>query len=134
MMDKQLKQFGEIIFYFAAAWLFYQGVAFALGTPMPIVSVVSHSMEPVLHKGDLLIVSGVPNPEKRDIVIYNPAGTKYTIVHRIIDVAAEGYVLKGDNNNAPDPAIVKKEQVIGKVWIAIPLLGYPRLALFSLGI
>ncbi|MBI4162249.1 MAG: signal peptidase I [Candidatus Aenigmarchaeota archaeon] len=34
----------EILAAFAVAWLFYQGLAFAVGTNLPIVSVVSDSM------------------------------------------------------------------------------------------
>jgi signal peptidase I len=67
-------------------------------------------------------------------VIYQRSDVKYTIVHRIIDKNEEGYVIKGDNNPAPDPGTVKKEQIIGKVLFAVPLLGYPRLALYAIGI
>ncbi|MBI2971920.1 MAG: signal peptidase I [Candidatus Aenigmarchaeota archaeon] len=124
----------EVAFYFFVAWLFYHGLAFALDTPMPIVSVVSNSMEPILYRGDLLLVTGVDNPAVGDIVIYEHPQARITIVHRIIGITDEGYVLKGDHNAAPDRAIVTKEQVLGKVWIAMPLLGYPRLLLYAVGV
>ncbi len=38
------KDIAELITAFIAAWIFYQGLAFALGTPLPVVSVVSDSM------------------------------------------------------------------------------------------
>ena len=124
----------EIIAAFCVAWLFYHGLSFAVHTDMPIVAVASNSMEPVLHKGDLLFVTGVKNPDIGDIVIYNRPDVSYTIVHRIIKKTKDGYIIKGDNNNVPDSGIVKKNQITGKVLVAVPLLGYPRLALYSIGI
>ena len=48
-MASRKKDILEIVVAFAAAWLFYQGLAAVTGTGMPIVSVVSDSM---LHSGD----------------------------------------------------------------------------------
>lgn len=36
----------------------------------------------------------------------------------------EGFITKGDANEGPDQWIVKKENVIGKVILTIPLVGY----------
>ncbi len=118
------------------AWLFYQSLIFVLHTPMPIVSVVSNSMEPNLHRGDLLLVTGMATADYNvgDVVIYQRPEVSYTIVHRIIEATGSGYVIKGDNNHSPDPGIVQPEQFLGKVRFAIPLLGYPRLALHVFGI
>lgn len=127
----------EIIVAFIAAWIFLQGLGFALGTQMPVVSVVSESMEPILHRGDLLVVIGPNDLKVGDIIIYNVHGIKYTIVHRIIKINPDGtYESKGDNNNgqAYYEHNIKKEQIIGKVVLASPLLGYPRLALYAFGI
>jgi signal peptidase I len=133
-MPNYLKDVAEIIVAFVVAWVFYQGLAFATGTSMPIVSVVSDSMEPILHRGDLLFVTGADDFQVNDIVIYQRSDVQYTIVHRIIEIQEDGYVIKGDNNPVPDAGIVKQEQIIGKVLFAVPLLGYPRLALYVVGI
>ena len=123
----------EIVLAVIAAWVLYQGLAFGLGTPLPIVSVVSNSMEPVLHRGDLLIVAK-SDYQIGDIVIYNRPDTQFTIVHRIIKETDGGFVIKGDNNPVPDPGFVQENQILGKVQFAIPLLGYPRLALYAIGV
>ena len=133
-MPKYLKDIGEIVIAFVVAWVFYQGLAFATGTSMPIVSVVSDSMEPILHRGDLLFVLNSEDPQVGDIVIYQRSDVKYTIVHRIIEINEDGYITKGDNNPTADPYVVKREQIVGKVLFAVPLLGYPRLALYVVGI
>lgn len=128
------KDFTEIAAAFIVAWVFYQGLALALDTPMPVVSVVSNSMEPILHRGDLLLVKGYGEYDAGDIAIYQSPAVKFTIVHRIIEKTDGGFVFKGDNNPAPDKLAVKKEQIVGKVMFAVPLLGYPRLALYAVGI
>lgn len=154
----------EIILAFVIAWIIYQGVAFATGTSMPIVSVVSQSMyhnQPLdawwenkgdfysnhnitkeefknfpmsngLSRGDLLIVVYDGEPNVGDIIIYSKA-SDFTIVHRIIRIEGDTIITKGDNNIVED-APVHRSQMQGKAVTAIPLLGYPRLALFAFGI
>ncbi len=151
----------EIIVAFAAAWLFYQGLAAVTGTGMPIVSVVSDSMLHTssfdqwweskgayyegkgitrenfqrfaapggLECGDLLFVVGDTQPEIGDIVIYSKTGFGYTIVHRVVEKTAEGYITKGDNNELPD-APIHASQLQGRSVFAMPLLGTPRLILY----
>jgi len=154
----------EVIIAFAVAWLVYQGIALGTGTSMPIVSVVSHSMYhdnafdawwqvnenfyskynitkdvfetfPMsngLSRGDLIIVVN-DKPKIGDIIIYNKF-QGFTIVHRVIEIQDSFYITKGDNNAVADSSPVLKEQFVGRAVFAIPLLGYPRLALFAIGI
>jgi signal peptidase len=102
-----------------------------LGTPLPLMSVVSDSMEPVLHRGDMLIITG-GNYNVRDIVIYYNQQLDKVIVHRIIEETDDGFIIKGDNNAVPDSGIVSREHVLGEVRLAIPVLGYPRLWLYEI--
>src|SRR3989344_3934767 len=60
----------EIDVAFIVAFIFYQALAIGAGTPMPIVSVVSESMEPILHKGDLVFIIAPSNVKVGDILIY----------------------------------------------------------------
>ncbi len=163
--DNVFADIAEIILAVFAAWVFYQLLIFALGTPMPVVSVVSQSMyhqknfdgwwnssggyyERIglgsedfkkftaangLSRGDLLVVSR-GDYKIGDVVLYNRPEVRYTIVHRIAAEKNGGFVIKGDNNAAEDPGTVKKEQIIGKVVFAMPMLGYPRLALYAVGV
>lgn len=123
----------EIAVAFFAAWLFYQGLAFATGSEMPMVSVVSDSMEPVLHRGDLLFVVKSTDLKSGDIVVYRRNQYDITIVHRIIEIRGDTYIIKGDNNPAADPP-VQREMMLGKVVGGAPMLGYPRLVLNLVGI
>jgi signal peptidase len=115
----------------AVAWLFYQGLGAALQTPQPMLSVVSGSMEPNLHVGDLLIMAKA-DYQVGDIAAYTR--DSITIIHRIIEIREDGYVFKGDHNSVADPEVVAPSRVLGKVRLAIPLLGFPRMALRLFGI
>ena len=126
------REVGEVGIAILVAILVYYGLSFVLGTPMPIVSVVSGSMEPVLYRGDLIILVAPNNLNVKDVVIYHRPELSETIIHRIIEEKDGGYIIKGDNNQVADPGIVKKEQILGKVIYAVPLLGYPRVLLFEL--
>lgn len=134
IQNKIVKEVVDIIIAFVIAFVFYQGLTFALNTNQPVVSVVSGSMEPVLHRGDLLLVQGRDVYEVNDIAIYQKPEDQFTIVHRIIEKTEEGFIFKGDNNPGPDIAIVPQNRIIGKVLLAVPLLGYPRLLLYAFGI
>ncbi len=43
---------------FVFAWLIYTGLGLVLGTATPMMIVVSSSMEPVLHRGDIVVLLG----------------------------------------------------------------------------
>src|SRR3989344_5080238 len=126
------REIGEIAIAILVAVLVYYGLSFVLGTSMPIVSVVSGSMEPVLYRGDLIILVAPNDLKVKDVVIYQRPDISETIIHRIIEERDEGYIIKGDNNAIPDPGIVRKNQILGKVIYAVPLLGYPRVLLFEI--
>jgi len=132
------KNLFEVIVAFIVAFLVYQGLAFAVGTSVPIVSVASESMLPTLHKGDLVFSVRPDNLGTDDIVIYHancPQLPEEDVIHRVIEFPATGMIItKGDNNLYEDPCMVEFEQVKGKVVFAVPLLGWPRLILGLLGI
>lgn len=158
------REIAEIVLAFAVAWLGYQGLSIVTGTPLPIVAVVSDSMyhtntfdgwwdthkeyyESIgmdkerfltfpfrsgLSRGDLLLVVN-QKPNVGDVVIYEKPSQGISIVHRLVAVRDGEYIIKGDNNFVAD-APVSPNQFVGKVILAVPLLGYPRFLLFGIGI
>jgi len=124
----------------------------ALRTDMPMVVVISGSMEPTIYRGDLLFVEGV-DPEdikvgtiedkQGDIIIYDSHGvwdrpTEEPIVHRVVGKKVENetiyFLTKGDNNPDTDPPgpgekWVPADKVIGRVVSIIPKIGYVRIYL-----
>ncbi len=105
--------------------------------------VVSGSMEPVLYRGDIVIIDTNPdenNLQVGDIVVYKATWFPQPVIHRIIakteTPSGTVYTIKGDNNPSPDPAPVKPSQIISKVYnypwestagqapVVIPKIGY----------
>ena len=126
-----LREVLEIVVVIVVAYIFYFSLGIALGTPNPMFSVVSESMEPTLHVGDMVVIAK-SDYQVGDIVVYMRGSIP--IIHRIIEKNNEGFIIKGDNNPVSDPGVVKQSQIVGKSVVVFPVLGYPRLFLFKLGI
>lgn len=65
-----------------------------------------HSMLPTLEGGDLVVIQSVPMSEIHvgDIVIYNGLCSTFgeSVVHRVVQITAQGLITKGDNNQNTD--------------------------------
>lgn len=87
-------------------------------------TVLSGSMEPEFYPGDIVIVKNKNKAELKvnDIVTFVDDGD--IVTHRIMKEIEEGYITKGDNNEVEDARTLEDENIIGKVLIDIPKLGY----------
>jgi len=87
-------------------------------------TILTGSMEPKIMPGDLAMVKSVDTDKVQvdDVITFKYDGN--TVTHRIIEKEDKGFITKGDNNNVEDREIVSKDDVIGKVIIFIPKLGY----------
>lgn len=158
MMDNRLAE--NAIFGLVAVLLafgFYQTLGGALNTPVPVVSVVSESMEPTFYKGDMIVVQGeeFEDLQEGDIIIFRSKYIAMPIIHRVIEKNETALQTKGDNNNAqlriclgPDgpsaPSArqckedersinieqgITEDQILGKKIFIIPKIGYAKLFL-----
>jgi signal peptidase I len=124
------------------AYSLWKGLGVFTDSPSPIVVVLSGSMEPIFHRGDLLILSHrKPAVDVGDVVVYNVKGRDIPIVHRVISqhwttrdgVEKQFLLTKGDNNPTDDIELYPRgqiyldrhEEIIGLVY------GYGPLALWS---
>lgn len=88
------------------------------------------SMIPVVYPGDVVIVAKTQGSNVRldDIIEYRNTKENINIVHRVIKIQEKEsqrfFITKGDNNNAPDIAPVPEQNVIGKVILIIPKVGW----------
>ena len=87
-------------------------------------TVLSGSMEPKFYPGDLVVSlhKNRANIKEGDIITFRD--DEEIVTHRIIDKTQEGYITKGDNNNAADSFAVSNDNIIGKVLFDIPNAGY----------
>ncbi len=95
-----------------------------------LFTVQSGSMEPVINKGAIVLVKTQETYETDDIITFNSKENgSLTITHRIKEIKLvndlQFFITKGDANDAVDTTLVEKADVIGKVLVSIPMLGYP---------
>lgn len=94
-----------------------------------LMVVQSGSMEPAIKMGSIVMVKPMDDYKIGDVISFGEVTRiKAPTTHRIYDIkVAEGqpvYITKGDANNAPDQREIPKREVIGKVLISVPYLGY----------
>lgn len=75
------------------------------------------SMEPSISNGDLVLLKPAGEIREGDVVVYR------NICHRVLSVGEETLTTKGDANPDPDPWVVPRNAVVGKVDRVIPGLG-----------
>ncbi|OKL63623.1 hypothetical protein UA08_00957 [Talaromyces atroroseus] len=147
---------GKIRVLLTSALSFLLGLSFPLmawkalsiltASPYPIMCVISESMAPAFHRGDLLILwnrSSYINVGDIPVVWF--AGNPYPMVHRAIQVyhlttdaeqdhgaTSRQFILtKGDNNQfmdvplyPPGREFVSRDEVVGLVRGYVPLVGW----------
>ena len=105
----------------AAVWVLFAPAQ--IGGRASYVIVNGNSMEPVYHRGDLVIVSTAGRYGVGDIVTYRHPVIGQ-IIHRIVEENDDGrFVTKGDNNSWLDPYLPSQADVVGKSWIHVPSAG-----------
>ena len=101
------------------------------------LTVLTGSMEPGIHPGDVVVTSGINESniselKVGDVITFLPYPDDPTLVtHRIVAVSAgangTAYVTKGDNNNSNDPwGAMTATQIRGKVVYVVPYVGFAR--------
>jgi signal peptidase len=105
--------------------IFYRPVSLAGDTLYE--PVYTGSMEPAIPVGSIVVIKPA-NPETLkigDIICFKLSESAITsVTHRIFNITDQGFITKGDANEDPDQWIVKKENVIGKVILTVPFIGY----------
>lgn len=88
------------------------------------VAIRSGSMEPELGVGELCIVRACDRYRLDDVITYDLGDI--VVTHRVVSVSSDkqSYTTKGDSNNSVDSVKIPLENVVGKVYVHIPKLGY----------
>ena len=106
--------------------------------------VMSSSMLPTIQVKDIVVTKKVPEEklEVGDIITFISPDTRFggiSITHRIIEkyydesIGSYSYRTKGDNNNIADSVLVPNKNILGKVILKVPKLGYLQDILSSKG-
>ena len=98
---------------------------------MKLFCIQTGSMEPSYPVGTMIVVEPVSFDElsEGDVITFASGGAAVT--HRIVGINKETQQLttKGDNNNVADSSMVSYENVIGRVKLGVPVIGYAVLLL-----
>ena len=93
----------------------------------PVV-VLSGSMEPALHVGDVAVLRPV-DPDRLkvgDVITYRAAG--HLTTHRVIRIeegqSGRAFYTKGDANKTADGAPVHSDSIVAMVFYSVPRLGF----------
>lgn len=104
----------------AVVWLLFAPIQF--GGQTAYVIVAGNSMEPGLHRGDLVIVRQATAYQVGDIVTYRHPEIG-PVIHRIVAQEGNHFVFKGDNNAWIDSYRPVQAEFIGKFWLQVPSAG-----------
>lgn len=97
-----------------------------LGGTAAYVQVQGTSMLPTLHTGDLLVLRANDRYAIGDVVAYRSDMAGAVVVHRVIGIDGDRYVMKGDNNDFLDRYHPANAEILGREVVRIP--GGARLA------
>ncbi|XP_043752151.1 signal peptidase complex catalytic subunit SEC11C-like [Cervus elaphus] len=142
----QVLNFAMIV---SSALMIWKGLIVLTSSESPILVVLSGSMEPAFHRGDLLFLTNFREDPIRagEIVVFKVEGRDIPIVHRVIKVYEKDngdikFLTKGDNNEVDDRGLYKegqnwleKKDVVGCARGFLPYVGmvtiimndYPKL-------
>ncbi|XP_046390846.1 signal peptidase complex catalytic subunit SEC11A [Ischnura elegans] len=130
----QLLSFGMIV---SSALMIWKGLMVVTGSESPIVVVLSGSMEPAFHRGDLLFLTNYQEDPVRvgEIVVFKVEGRDIPIVHRVLKLHEKEngtvkFLTKGDNNSVDDRGLyapgqlwLTKQDVVGRARGFLPHVG-----------
>ena len=96
-----------------------------------VFTVQSGSMSPSISTGSLIFVKSESDYNVGDVITRKTNDQKIPVTHRIISKEKEEgnekiiFHTKGDANDSPDMQEVFQSNIIGKVFLSVPLIGYP---------
>jgi signal peptidase I len=100
-----------------AAWLLLAPTQ--IGGQTSYVTTSGTSMAPRFHSGDLAVVRPAGSYKVGQIVAYRSTMLRTVVLHRIVAMQGDRYVLKGDNNDFVDPSHPTRDQVVGKLAVRV---------------
>lgn len=116
---------------FIFALIAVAGLFLATMLPIPgsieIKIVKSGSMEPAIPTGSIVFIMPAATYAVGDVVTFGrDTAREIPTTHRIVEVQGGGatFLTKGDANEEADPRVIAKSEVIGKVWLHVPYVGY----------
>lgn len=86
-------------------------------------TVISNSMAPTLNIGDYIVIKHLATEKLQPQDIISFTDDRYLVTHRIVAIDQTAVTTKGDNNPIADTKSVHPQDIVGKYWFRIPLIG-----------
>lgn len=87
--------------------------------PAQLVLITGNSMEPTLHKGDVVLTHDTDSIDKGDVAVFYSPDRGQEVAHRVVETTEDGYITQGDNNPSTDQSDglppVQDSQIQGEV-------------------
>lgn len=110
-----------------ACSLYFIAARAITGNPQPTLMgysgavVVSGSMSGSIEIDDMVICRRQESYAPGDVIVFKSGGS--VVTHRIVGRTEEGFITKGDANNAADSERVPEENIVGRVVRVVPGIG-----------
>ncbi|MBJ7454191.1 MAG: signal peptidase I, partial [Blastococcus sp.] len=98
-------------------WLFWPT---SLGGGTTYVVTHGQSMEPGFSTGDLAVLRPTGSYEVGDVVAYRSESLDTVVMHRIVAVDGDRFVIQGDNNDFLDTDRPTEDQLLGTLFRQVP--------------
>lgn len=119
------------------ALMLWRGLSLFTGSESPVVVVLSGSMEPGFHRGDILFLNMWKDEDfyPGDVIVFQVEGRGIPIVHRVLNAHKStsgklALLTKGDNNQVDDRGLYRtkqnfigKKEVMGRAFGFLPYVG-----------
>ncbi len=92
--------------------------------PYNVYAIESESMNPLLKRGDMIIVKNEKEYQINDIITFYVPHRKEYITHRIVRIEKGFYYTKGDANEAADNYKIDSGDISGKYVYKVNKLGF----------
>merc|ERR1711907_17853 len=130
----QILNLGCVVF---SALMLWKGLMCVTGSESPVVVVLSGSMEPGFHRGDILFLTLFESDPivPGDVVVFQIEGRDIPIVHRTMNVheksdSSISVLTKGDNNQVDDRGLyahrqlfISRKEIMGRAQAFLPYVG-----------
>ena len=103
------------------AWFFLAPPQLGGRTSYAVVD--GSSMEPRLHRGDLVLLRHRADYHAGEVVAYRSRTLQRTVLHRVVAIRGGRFIFKGDNNSFVDPERPLQSQLLGREWLVLPSVG-----------
>ena len=115
----------KYFYWFLGALVLFLLTSLLSGAPHKILMVTSGSMAPAIRQGSIIVIFRMKDYRINDaITFFEKENRQRKITHRISDKDGNLYTTRGDANPSSDLKKISQDQILGKVVLAVPYLGY----------